>query len=637
MCGISGTAGFGSSSALRRMAEAIAHRGPDEEGYYEDPERQVFLASRRLSILDVEGGRQPVYSEDRRVVAVHNGEIYNFRELRRELEARGHTVRGRGDSEVIPHLYEEYGESFPLHLDGMFAIALWDLDAGKLLLCRDHVGIKPLHLWRRGSRLAFASEVKALLALDGLEAALDLRSLHFLLNIRFIPGRSTLFRDIRRLEPGSLIVWQDGELRERRFWRLEVEPDPSIRRPEECVERTRELLERAVRKQLVSDVPLGLYLSGGIDSSTLVAMASRAAAGVETYTLGFDEPTDELVDARAVAEAFGTRHHEAVIDFDALSVFPQVTWAVEEPKENAIQLYLLSRYASRHVKVALSGLGGDELFGGYRIFDYLRPTVAWQRILGRRFHQHLLRPVGSLLAAIAGSLGSMRWDLARRGLDYAFSIGLPVRSYLLLRNMWEHDRRLFRAIYAPAAQASIERGVEEFFAPLFERPHADVREDVLRTEFAYKMVDDFLLNEDRTSMANSLEVRVPFLDLELVEFAFSIPAAVKFGNGELKTVLKRAMRGILPPPTLAKPKWGFTFDAYLQFRKDLRELGRRELGEEFLAEQGIFNPRFVRAVLDHPPHPAMRWHYFLLWLILGVKVWQRLFIEGRAPEDCYER
>ena len=387
----------------------------------------------------------------------------------------------------------------------------------------------------------------------------------------------------------------------------------------------------------MSDVPLGLYLSGGIDSSALVAMATQARQGVvKTYSLGFNEPTDELADSRLVAEAFGTEHHETVINFDALSVFPEVTWHVEEPKENAIQLFLLSQYASQNVKVALSGLGGDELFGGYRIFDYLRPTVPWQRWIGPGLQSNLLLPTRNLLAALTGSLGSMRWDLARRGLDFALSVGAPARSYLLIRNLWEHDKRLFQSIYTPAAQMQIEAGVEEFFSPLFDHKPRDIREDVLRAEFASKMVDDFLLNEDRTSMANSLEVRVPFLDKDLVEFAFSIPAEIKFRHG-LKTVLKQAMEGILPEQTLRKPKWGFTFDAYEQFQKDLRERARIELSSKYLEQQGIFNPTFVAGVLDHPPHPSMRWHYFLLWLMLGVKVWERLFIDGVAPQDCYER
>ncbi|MBW2255974.1 MAG: asparagine synthase (glutamine-hydrolyzing), partial [Deltaproteobacteria bacterium] len=366
MCGICGTVGFGDPASVRRMARRLTHRGPDEEGFFDNADPPVYLANRRLSIIDVEGGRQPVTSEDGSIVAVQNGEIYNFRELRQDLISRGHVFRTRTDTEVIPHAYEEFGEDFPKHLDGMFAIALWDAKARRLVLARDHMGIKPLYLWQEGTRIAFASEVKALLALDAIDAAMDLDGLHFLLNIRFIPGTRCLFQGIRKLPPGGCLVWEDGFVREHRFWRLSVEPDRCIRTPADCVAETRRLLAQAVKKQLVSDVPLGLYLSGGIDSSTLVAMAADAQTRpVSTFTLGFNEPTDELADARLVADAFGTDHRESTIEMDALSVFPLVTWHVEEPKENAIQLYLLSRYAREHVKVALSGLGGDELFGGY--------------------------------------------------------------------------------------------------------------------------------------------------------------------------------------------------------------------------------------------------------------------------------
>jgi len=620
---------------IRAMADTLTHRGPDDHGYLESEAPPVYIANRRLSIIDVAGGRQPVHSEDGRITAVQNGEIYNFRELRRELEARGHRFASRSDSEVIPHLYEEYGDRFFEHLDGMFAIALWDHERGRLVLGRDPMGIKPLYLWQGSGLLAFASEVKALLPTGRFTPRLDADALHFLLNIRFIPGERTLFAGVRMLPPGTTLVWESGTVREQRYWKLPTDPDPAIRNPGDCREQTTGLLARAVQKQMVSDVPLGLYLSGGLDSSSLVAMAAGAGGRVKTYSLGFGEPTDELSDSRLVADAFGTDHHETTIAVHALSELPRVTWHVEEPKENAIQLYLLSKYASQHVKVALSGLGGDELFGGYRIFDYIRPLVLPERLVGRNLNRALLWPLRGFISTLVGSLGSMKWDLARRAMDGAFALGVPERWYPILRNMWEHDRRLFNAIYTDKARKAIESSVEGFFAPCFEKTGTDVRENVLETEFRYKMVDDFLLNEDKTSMANSLEVRVPFLDRDLVAFAFSIPAGVKFAGGELKAVLREAMRGTLPEKTLSKPKWGFTFDSYYQFQKDLKEVARVQLTEEFLSTQGLFNYTFVKNILDHPPHRWMRWHYFLLWLILGVKVWEDLFVRGLAPEECY--
>jgi len=287
------------------------------------------------------------------------------------------------------------------------------------------------------------------------------------------------------------------------------------------------------------------------------------------------------------------------------------------------------------VKVALSGLGGDELFGGYRIFDFLRPMVPFERIVGRTVNAAAVWPVRHVLQAFFRLAGGMRFDLFRRGLDFVFSAGVPERSYCILRNMWEHDRRTFRAVYAESVRNRFERQIELFFAPLFQEGRGDVREDVLRAEFAYKMVDDFLMNEDRTSMANSLEVRVPFLDKDLVEFAFSIPARVKFAGGRLKPVLKEAMRGILPAETLNKPKWGFTFDAYEQFQKDLRRIARRELTRERILEQGIFNYGYIEKILNHPPHPRLRWHYFLLWLILGMKIWDDLFLRRQGVDECY--
>lgn len=637
MCGICGTIGFGDPILLRQMAEQLHHRGPDEYGPFVDDLAQVFIANRRLSIIDLAEGHQPVYSEDGAVAAVLNGELYNFLELRRELSKKGHSFRSRSDTEIIPHLYEEFGEDFPLHLDGMFAIALWDAHAGRFFLVRDHIGIKPLYIWENGGRLAFASEVKALLAIPQVEAKLDRNALHFLLNIRFNPLEQTLFEGIRKLSSGTILRFENGVCSHRRYWSPIYRADASIHRPEDCIDETRRLLGRAVRKQLVSDVPLGIYLSGGIDSSAIVALASEAAGGrLKTYSLGFNEPTDELEDAAAVARFFGTDHHEETIGFDALSVFPEVIYHVEEPKENAIQLYLLSRFTARHVKVVLSGLGGDELFGGYRIFDLIRPTGPWHRIIGRTGNACLLWPLRNLIIAVTQSFGPMSLDLFRRGMDYLLSTGVPARAYPILRNMWEHDRRLFRAIYTDEAQRGMAGKVEAFFTPLFSSG-GDVREDFLIAEFSFKMVDDFLMNEDRTSMAHSLETRVPFLDRDLVEFAFTIPPHVKFAGGGLKVVLKKAMEGILPPATLQKPKWGFTFDSYYQFRKDLRRIAERELTREFIEEQGIFNYDFIARILRHPPRRSMRWHYFLLWLILGVKYWEDIFVRQIPMEQFRER
>lgn len=636
MCGICGTVGFGTPEDVRGMAERLTHRGPDQDGFFDGVEPAVHLGNRRLSVIDVEGGTQPVWSEDRRVVAVQNGEIYNFRALRERLEALGHTFTSHTDTEVLPHLYQEYGEDFVDHLDGMFAVAIWDLDRKKLLLARDHVGIKPLYLWQQGSHLAFASEVKALLALDGVDARLDVRSLHFLMNVRFVPGSQTLFQGIRKLAPGTLLVWEHGAVRERRYWSLDVRPDRGIRHPADVADETRRLLARAVDDQLVADVPVGLYLSGGIDSSSLVAMAAgqRDAGSIKTFALGFGEPTDELEDAALVARAFGTDHRADTLTMDALSVFPTVTWHVEEPKENAIQLYLLAKNARQHVTVALSGLGGDELFAGYDLFDRLAPLHRVHPLARRA--RPVLDPAGSVANVLASQLGAMRLDLARRAMDFGLSAGHPAHSYALLRNSWEHDRRLFRAVYTPRAQRLVERQVEAYFTPWFEDGDADLREQVLRAELQNKLVDDFLMNEDRTSMASSLEVRVPFLDRRLVEHAFRIPARVHLHDGK-KSVLRAAMADVLPAHTLRKKKWGFTFDPVHQFGKDLQRIARRELTADFLRRQDLFQVDFVHAILDHRRSRLMRWHYFLLWLILGLKLWQELFEEGRSVEELQGR
>ena len=636
MCGVCGYTGEETPGALARMTEAIRHRGPDSSGSLERP--GVHLGVRRLEILDLERGDQPIFNEDSTVAVVYNGEIYNHLDLRSELAAAGHRFRTRTDTEVLVHLDEERGLGFLPRLEGMFAFALYDEPRRRLVLARDPVGIKPLFFRWTGRRLVFGSEVKALLEHPEVAAELDPDALHALMNVRFVPGPRTLFAGVRQLPPGHRLVLEEGGepvVGSYHRWRF---PGGRAIGADEAAEEVRSLLPRIVESQLQADVPVGVFLSGGIDSTSVVAGAALAgrSEGLRSFSLGFGEPTDELADAALVAGHFGTDHRETTLSPSPPTLYPRIVHYAEAPKVNAPQGFYLSRFAASQAKVALSGLGGDELFLGYDIYRYLWP--------GRALVDAPVAPVlGSLssvfdgAAALLGRIAPLSAEVPRRAVELAASGDDPLRYYATLRNGWDLGPAVSRRLYTDAWRRRISISTRDALEPFFDRPELPLVEQVQWAEFRAKMVDDFLANEDRMSMANSLEVRVPLLDRRLVELAFSLPLAVKREGGRLKPVLRRALAPLVPERVLKKKKWGFTFDSHEQFRKDLGDLCRRELTDRFLEDQGIFRPEFVRGVLEAPPSPRRRWHYFMIWQILGVKLWQEIFLEGRPWRRIEER
>jgi asparagine synthase (glutamine-hydrolysing) len=628
VCGICGYTGPEAPGALDRMAEALRHRGPDAGGATE--QGGVRLAARRLRILDLDpAGDQPLFNEDGSVTVVYNGELYNHQELRRELLAAGHRFRSRTDTEVLVHLYEEHGPAMAQRLDGMFAFALHDRARGRLVLGRDPVGIKPLVYRWDGTRLVFGSEVKALLEHPAVAARLDPDALHLLLNVRFVPAPRTLFQGVVQLPPGHLLVLEgEGEPRLEEYHRWTL---PGDRRTDldEAAEAFLDVLPRVVERQRLADVPVGVFLSGGLDSSAVVAGAALdgGTRGLESFCLGFGEPTDELADAARVAAHLGTEHRETTLSPRPLSLYPRIVHHAEAPKVNAPQGYYLSRFAAGRVKVALSGLGGDELFLGYDVYRHLWPE--------RLMPAALSRPADAL-AGLVHRLGP-RAEVPRRAVELASSGGDALRWWVTLRNGWDLGPAIANELYRPEWRRRIGVSTRDAFAPFFDRPDLPLAEQVQWAELRSKMVDDFLANEDRMSMASSLEVRVPLLDREMIELALSLPLEAKLRRGERKAVMRRALAPLLPPETLAKRKWGFTFNPYEQVQKDLGTLCRRELTPEFLARQGIFRADFVRRILDHPPSPRLRWHYFMLWQILGLKLWQEIFEEGRPWREIEAR
>jgi len=553
VCGICGVVQVGGEprrllapGVLDRMTDAMTHRGPDDRGTYEAD--GVALGVRRLSIVDVAGGHQPVSSEDGRVVAVQNGELYNHTDLRRELERAGHRFRSGCDTDIIPHLYEDSGPTFEERLRGKFAIAVWDGRTRSAVVARDRLGIKPLYHARWGDLLIFGSELKSVLASGLVSGELDYEAIDVYLALGFFPGGRTPLAGVRKLEPGHRLEIGADHVRVERYWDFpEPTSAPAGRTEGETTEMLLELLDEAVRDRLMSDVPLGAMLSGGLDSSLVVAlMARHMAEPVKTFAIGFSDPggDNELADARFVAETLGTDHHELELSYESDVVdLPDLLWHLDEPVADlsALGFHALSRMAGRHVTVALSGQGADELFGGYRKHRAAAAVGAWRRTLGPA-----AGPLGGLVGRLPDRFGRAPATLAAAD---------PVERLLATSGQLGPELRaeLARGRLAAVEPGSAGRAVRTALGDVDDDPLPAM----LYLDGRLALVDDMVHYFDRASMAHGLEVRVPFLDHRLVEFCASIPANLKIQGRTQKYILKRAARGLVPDRIVDKRKRGF--------------------------------------------------------------------------------
>jgi asparagine synthase (glutamine-hydrolysing) len=540
---------------LKAMGDSIAHRGPDAEGFWTEP--GVGLAHRRLSIIDLEGGDQPIGNEDGSIQVVFNGEIYNYRELRRDLEARGHRLRTRSDTEVLVHLYEEYGSDLVDRLRGMFTFALWDRKRRELLLARDRLGLKPLYVYRDAEKLAFGSEIKAILAIPGVSRAVDPAALEDYLAYGMVPGARTIFRAIEKLAPAHVLTAGPGALTSpaRRYWRLRIDPDPKPT-AEEWQEAIRDKLAEVTRLHLIADVPVGAFLSGGIDSSLVVAHAAGSTQGaLQTFSMGFaEERYSELPFARRVAEQFGTRHTEEIVTPDAVGLIDELTHYYDEPfaDTSAIPTFLVARLASRSVKVVLSGDGGDEAFGGYaRYAQDLREAAVRRRLPGW-FRRAALGPLARAWPKADWLPRPLRAKTALSNL--ALDAG-PAYANTLTLCRQPLRRRLMAADLAAGLNGHApERIVRESYETA---PAADALAGMIAADTATLLPDDFLVKVDRASMAHGLEARPPLVDHELLELAARIPSRWKVHRGQTKWILKQAAKRVLPDSILDRRKQGF--------------------------------------------------------------------------------
>ena len=583
MCGICGVAG-GDPSAGRelvdRMCEAMVHRGPDDAGSVSLD--GVALGMRRLSIIDIEGGAQPMHNEDSTVWVVQNGEIYNHLELRDELAGRGHSFATRSDTEVLVHGYEEWGEDLAGRLNGMFAFAILDRRDGTVMLARDRVGIKPLHYAVDGDRLVFASELKALLRDPALRRGVDPVALGEYLAYEFVPSPRSIVRGVSKLRPGHTLTWsaRSREVRVRRYWEPQLNVDGRHRArslDEECAELL-EVLRESVRKELISDVPLGVFLSGGIDSSAVAATMARLGRDLETFSVGFAERSfDESGYAREVARHIGAQHHEVTLEPPAmLELIPRLPDLLDEPLGDAsiIPTYLLSSFTRRHVKVALGGDGGDELFAGYPTLQAHRLAGYYTRVPGV-VRRTLVEP---LVRRLPVSRANLSFDFrAKRFIEGA---ELPVAQRHLAWMGSFPERR-------PAGAS-----VADEYAAL------DPLNQALMLDMRLYLENDILVKLDRASMMASLEARVPLLNNDFVAYATGLPLRLKLRGLRSKFLLRRALRGLLPARILARPKKGFGVPVAEWFRGPLREQLLSVLSPERVARDGFFEPEMVRGLVD---------------------------------------
>ena len=630
MCGITGWINLSRSASdlhneavLHSMCETIVHRGPDSEGIWMD--ETVALGMRRLSIIDLKTGDQPVFNEDNSVVAMQNGELYNYRDVREQLERKGHHFKTQTDTEIIPHLYEEYGEDFVEQLNGMFAIALWDSARKKLILARDRFGEKPLYYGIFDAKLLYASEPKALLAHPAVKRELDLDSLREYLSFDYVPAPRSIYKGISKLPAGHMLVVENGEVRTRRYWNLTWAK--SVRSPsmEQAATELRELLSDAVRMRLVSDVPLGILLSGGVDSSTVAAFAvQHATEKVKTFSIGFEEDSfDESKYARQVAHHLGTEHYEATLSVEtAADLIGDIGTWLDEPLSDGslIPTFMLSQFVRHHVTVALGGDGGDELFAGYPMYYGHKIARSYNRIPSF-LRRGVIAPVVKSLPVSTKNLSfeykakrfvrSFEWDIVRRHHSWFGSFSLDEQDRLLTREVMDRS------------SGDIYKEAREMLTL------CDATDEVERMQFLdinFYMAEDILTKVDRAAMAVSLETRAPFLDPRIGQFAASLPLTYKLHGSQGKYILKKAMEPLLPANILHRKKKGFGIPIADWLTGRLNPLMHDLLAEHRLKDQGLFDPTFVSHIIrEHETGFAS--NHKQLWTLLVFQLWYDQFLK----------
>src|ERR1051325_1981397 len=629
MCGIAGFVDLNETGpmisaqeVIDRMCQVIRHRGPDDQGTY--LKDGVALGMRRLSIIDLVGGHQPISGEDGSVTIVFNGEIYNFLELKPKLESLGHTFKTHSDTEAIVHAYEQFGPNCVDHLRGMFAFAIWDAKARTLFVARDRVGKKPLYYTTSPEgTFVFGSELKSLLAHPDVQRELDPKALDAYLTLGYVPDPLSIFRNINKLAPGHYLTFSDDGVKVNRYWDFNFEP-VAARSETDYLAELRELLDESVRLRLISDVPLGAFLSGGIDSSTVVAMMARhMGQPVKTFSIGFHEDSyNELKYARLTAEKFATDHHEFFVTPDICSIVDELVWHFDEPfaDSSAIPTYMVSKLAREHVTVILSGDGGDELFAGYTRYVVDRKRQGFAR-LPKPLRESLMRPLSEALPHAA-------W-----GRNYLHNVSLdPISRYLDSVSVFTSLNR--NSLYTSDFKSNL--GSSSYVPTLFNDlvNHVQTGESLdqlLYLDSKTYLPGDILTKVDRMSMAVSLEARAPLLDHKLIEFVTNVPASLKLSGLETKYLLKQAVRDLVPAEILNRPKQGFGVPIQEWINQQLRSRVRETLTEPRTRQRGYLNSQYVDVLLDEHER-GRRDHSMGLWALFMLELWHRQFVDVLRPQ-----
>jgi asparagine synthase (glutamine-hydrolysing) len=605
---------------LDAMCRVMTHRGPDEQGTA--VVGRAAMGMRRLSIIDLAGGQQPVYNADRTKLIVFNGEIYNYRELRKDLEVRGHVFRTNSDTETIISAYQEYGRDCVRHLRGMFAFAIWDDADQSLFIARDRVGKKPLfYALTPSGEFFFGSELKVLLTHGGISREIDRGALDAYLTFGYVPEELCIFASVKKLEPGHFLTFRNSEIKTEKYWDLDFSAEPITDSEEKVAEDLLERLRDAVRVRLVSEVPLGAFLSGGVDSSAVVGLMSQLMGSpVKTFSIGFNEDSfDELKYARIAAKHFGTDHHEFTVTPDVVEMVDELVWHFDEPfaDSSSLPTYMVSKMARDHVTVVLSGDGGDELFAGYSRYVTDRKRSGLER-LPRSIRQHLIRPLSEALPH------------GTRGKNYLFNISLDAAArYIdsISHFNGPQKRKLYSGATRTKMNGSFARGEALFRQIAANSGTDDPIENLLYLDTKTYLPSDILTKVDRMSMAASLETRSPLLDQDLIEYVARIPSELKLKGSETKYIFKRAVEGFVPREILYRQKQGFGVPIGDWINSQLKERMTGDLSDRRTLERGYFDSKYIKLLLDEHAR-GRRDHSHPLWTLWMLELWHRRYIDG---------
>jgi asparagine synthase (glutamine-hydrolysing) len=614
MCGICGTAGFSDGTLLRRMCDVIHHRGPDDSGMFID--KGIGLGHRRLSIIDLKSGHQPIHNEDESIWIVFNGEIYNYLTLKEELEKRGHRFYTSSDTEVIVHAYEEFGEKCVEKFHGMFAFAIWDENRKKLFLARDRLGKKPMYYTLLDGTLLFGSEIKSILQYSEVIRKVDIQALHHFLTFSYIPGPRTMFEGIKKLPAGHTLSYENQKVNIVKYWEFSM--NENFPNGEEYyIDNLKKILTDAIRIRLMSEVPLGAFLSGGLDSSTVVAiMSGLLEEPVKTITASFEEGGgyDETKYARIVADHFGTDHHEVVLKSKDIEILPEIIWHFDEPilDASAIPEYMIAEKAKQYVTVVMVGEGSDELFMGYAQHRLLPKIYKYQSPFPGFIKRNLAPGIAGFLA------GAIPFRKTKRYLSFAANLGMTLGDQ---KGMYRAMIERFTENEKGRLCAVNPKSPEDALLPHFKEEN--FLKNMLSFEIKVNLPDNYLMNVDKMTMAHAIEARVPFLDHRLVEFAGTIPADLKLRGSDEKYILKKMMTGILPDTIIKRKKHPFVVPIVRWFEDDLRGLTDELLSEKNIKNQGYFNYDYVKKVLSKN-NPDYNQPLALMYF----ELWHKIFIES---------